>query len=40
MMVTVEAHNAVAIAGPEMFKTTVLKRVILVKALVVSCPYQ
>ena len=34
-MVPVDAHNVVAIAGPEMFKTTVLKRVIQVKALVV-----
>ena len=34
-VVRVDAHNVVAIVGPEMFKTTVLKRVIEVKALVV-----
>lgn len=34
-MVPVDAHNVVAIVGPEMFKTTVLERVFEVKALVV-----
>src|SRR6516162_1217163 len=35
MMVAIDSHNRVAIAGPEMFKMTVLKRVVQVKALVV-----
>ena len=34
MMVAIDSHNRVAIAGPEMFKMTVLKRVVQVKALV------
>ena len=34
-VVPVDAHNAVAIVGPEMFKTTVLEPVIEVQALVV-----
>ena len=35
MMVAIDSHNRVAIAGSEMFKMAVLKRVVQVKALVV-----